>query len=73
MGEDAVFMNIFYRGYLIHEEIRAICCTVLGRRPDRRELATCNNTMAAMQWVDRQVAGGDAAAVVGPPKQVALL
>ena len=65
-------MNIFYRGYLIHEEMRAICCTVFGRRPVRTELATCDNTMAAMQWVDRQIAGAKSA-VVGPPKQVALL
>ena len=65
-------MNIFYRSYLIHEEIRSSCCTVFGRRPIRTELATCENTMAAMQWVDRQVAGG-AAAVAELPKQVAVL
>ena len=65
-------MNIFYRGYLIHEEKRAICCTVFGRRPVRRQLATCEKAMAAMLWVDRLIAGGEAA-VVGPPKQVALL
>ena len=65
-------MNIFYRGYLIHEKIRAICCTVLGRRPVRAELAACDNTMAAMQWVDRQLAAEEAA-LAGPPKQVALL
>ena len=65
-------MNIFYRRYLIHGEIRAICCTVFGRRPARRELATCKNTMAAMQWVDRQAATGEPA-VAEPPKQVALL
>ncbi|MCH8349436.1 MAG: hypothetical protein IIB29_04210 [Chloroflexi bacterium] len=64
-------MNMFYRGYLIHEEIRSICCTVFGRRPVRTELASCDNAMAAMQWVDRQVAAGDAA-VAGPPKQVAV-
>ena len=72
MGGDALFMNIFYRGYLIHEEIRAICCTVFGRRPVRRELVTYDNTMAAMLWVDRQIAAAEAA-VAGPPKQVALL
>ena len=65
-------MNIFYRGYVIHEEIRAICCNVLGRRPVRSQLATCDNTMAAMQWVDRQIAAGEAAAA-GPPKRVAVL
>jgi len=24
-------MNIFYRGYVIHEDIRAICYTIYGR------------------------------------------
>ena len=65
-------MNIFYRGYLVHEEIRYFCWTVFGRRPVRAELASCENAMAAMQWVDRQVAAGEAA-VSEPPKQVALL
>ena len=65
-------MNIFYRSYLIHEEIRSICCTVFGRRPVRAELASCDNAMAAMQWVDRQVAAGEAA-VPEPSKQVAVL
>ena len=65
-------MNIFYRSYLIHEEIRSICCTVFGRRPIRTELVTCDSTMAAMQWVDRQVAGGEPA-VAGTPKEVAVL
>ena len=65
-------MNIFYRGYLIHEEIRAIYCTIFGRRPDRREMSACENTMSAMQWVDRQIAT-IAAAVSEPPKQAALL
>ncbi|MCI0895949.1 MAG: hypothetical protein J4N84_13720 [Chloroflexi bacterium] len=64
-------MNIFYRGHVIHEEIRSICCTVFGRRPVRRELASCDSTMAAMQWVDRQVAAGEAA-VTEPSKQVAV-
>jgi len=65
-------MNIFYRGYLIHEEIRAICCTVSGRRPVRRQLATCDSTMAAMQWVDRLVATEETTAAE-TAKQVALL
>ena len=65
-------MNIFYRGYVIHEEIRAIRCNVFGRRPVRTELATCDNTMAAMLWVDRQVATGEPAAAE-LPKQVAVL
>ena len=65
-------MNIFYRGYLVHEDIRGICYTIFDRRPRRVGLATCDSTMAAMQWVDRQVAAGEAA-VVGAPKQVAVL
>lgn len=65
-------MNIFYRGYLIREEVRAICCAVFGQRPVRTELVACDNTLAAMQWVDRRIAGGEPA-VVGPPAQAALL
>ena len=49
-------MNIFYRGYVIHEDIRAICYTIYGRRPDRQELDSQGTAMEAMQWVDRDVA-----------------
>ena len=65
-------MNIFYRGYVIHEDIRAICYTIYGRRPDRRELdARCTAT-EAMQWVDRDVAA-EARTGWSRPAQVALL
>ena len=49
-------MNIFYRGYLIHEDIRAICYTIYGRHPDRQELEARGTAMEAMQWVDRDMA-----------------
>lgn len=48
-------MNIYYRGYVIHEDIRSICYTVYGRRPRRVELATCGTAREALQWVDHQV------------------
>ena len=48
-------MNLYYRGYLIHEDIRSICYTVYGRRPQRAAMITKDNCAAAMQWVDRQV------------------
>ena len=47
-------MNLYYRGYLIHEDIRSICYTVYGRRPQRSAMTTKDNCTAAMQWVDRQ-------------------
>ena len=31
--------NIFYRGYVIHEEIKAISYTIYGERPVRSEIA----------------------------------
>ena len=49
-------MNIFYRGYLIHENIRSICYTIYGRRPGRQELDTLGSVMDAMQWVDLDLA-----------------
>ena len=54
-------MNIFYRGYVIHEDIRAISYTIYGRRPDRQELDAQGTAIEAMQWVDR-----DLAAEAGP-------
>ncbi len=47
-------MNLYYRGYLIHEDIRSICYTIYGRRPQRSAMTTTSNCTAAMQWVDRQ-------------------
>ncbi len=57
-------MNIFYRGHVIHEDIRAICYTIYGRRPRRTEIAACGTSTEAMQWVDREVS---ASAVALPP------
>ncbi|PKB79904.1 MAG: hypothetical protein BZY88_10980 [SAR202 cluster bacterium Io17-Chloro-G9] len=48
-------MNIFYRGYVIHEDIRSICYTIYGRRPARRELDAQCTAQEAMQWVDRDL------------------
>ena len=48
-------MNIFYRGYVIHEDIRAICYTIYSRRPERQELHARGTAIEAMQWVDRDL------------------
>ena len=48
-------MNIFYRGYVIHEAIRSICYTIYSRRPMRQELDMCGTAREAMEWVDREV------------------
>ena len=47
--------NLYYRGYLIEEEIRSICYTIFGRRPDRKEMTSRGSALEAMQWVDRDV------------------
>ena len=65
-------MNIFYRGYVIHEDIRAICYTIYGRRPDRQELDARCTAMEAMQWVDRDVVG-EARTGWSRPAQLAIL
>jgi hypothetical protein len=49
-------MNIYYRGYLIHEDIRHIHYTIYGMRPHRVELTNASNSLEAMQWIDRQIA-----------------
>jgi hypothetical protein len=49
-------MNLYYRGYVIHQDIRAICYTVFGRRPHRLELANSGTVREAMRWVDGRVA-----------------
>ena len=49
-------MNIYYRGYLIHEDIRSIYYTVYGVRPGRAELTSAGNSREAMEWIDRQIA-----------------
>lgn len=45
-------MNLFYRGYVIHQDIPSICYTIFGRRPVRVELAACGTSREAMHWVD---------------------
>lgn len=54
-------MNLYYRGYVIHEEIRTICYIVFGRRPHRLELASSGTAKEAMRWVDGRVARKKAA------------
>ena len=49
-------VNLYYRGYVIHEEIRTICYIVFGRRPHRLELASSGTAKEAMRWVDGRVA-----------------
>ena len=48
--------NIFYRGYVIHEDVPTICYTIYDRRPERTELATVGNPREAMKWVDSRIA-----------------
>jgi hypothetical protein len=49
-------MNIYYRGYVIHEDIRSICYTIYGTRPHRTELTTAGTSREAKQWIDRRIA-----------------
>jgi hypothetical protein len=48
--------NIFYRGYVIHEDVPTICYTIYDRRPERTELATVGKSREAMKWVDSRIA-----------------
>ena len=48
-------MNIYYRGYVIHEDVPSICYTIYDRRPERVELATAGTSREAMQWVDSRI------------------
>ena len=48
-------MRIFYRGYVIDEEIRSISYSVYGRRPERPELAAKSTSREAMEWIDTNV------------------
>ena len=54
-------MNLFYRGYVVHQDIRAICYTIFGCRPHRIELGRSGTVLEAMRWVDRHVARRSAA------------
>jgi len=48
-------MRIYYRGYVINEEIRKEVCAVQGLRPQRTTLAKVADPRAAMLWIDRDV------------------
>lgn len=48
--------NIYYRGYVIHEDVPKVCYTIYDRRPDRVELATAGTSREAMKWVDARIA-----------------
>ena len=49
-------MNIYYRGYVIHEDIKSVYYTIYGMRPDRQELDSAGTSRQAMEWIDRQIA-----------------
>ncbi len=49
-------MNLFYRGYVIHEDIPFICYTIYGAKPHRAELRSRGTALEAMRWVDRDLA-----------------
>jgi nitrogen regulatory protein PII-like uncharacterized protein len=48
-------MNVYYRGFVIHEDVPKICYTIYDRRPDRVELATVGTSREAMKWVDSRI------------------
>ncbi len=48
-------MRIYYRGYVIDEDIPSISYSVYGRRPLRPELTAKSTTRQAMEWIDRDV------------------
>ena len=54
-GTVAAGRNIYYRGYVIHEDVPTICYTIYDRRPDRTELATVGRSREAMKWVDSRI------------------
>lgn len=49
-------MNLFYRGYVIHEDIPSICYTIYGAKPQRAEMGSSGTALEAMRWVDRDLA-----------------
>ena len=61
-------MNIYYRGYVIHEEIRSISYSVYGRRPERAELTAKSTSREAMKWIDRNVRRDDILALTRTPE-----
>ena len=48
-------MRIYYRGYIIEEEIRSISYSVYGQRPGRPELTARSTPREAMEWIDNDV------------------
>ena len=48
-------MRIYYRGYVIDEEIPSISYSVYGRRPETKELTAKSTTRQAMEWIDGDV------------------
>ena len=48
-------MKIYYRGYVIQEEIPSISYSVYGRRPKRAELTAKSTSREAMEWIDGNV------------------
>ena len=48
-------MNIYYRGYVIHEDIQSVYYTIYGTRPDRVELANAGTSREAMELIDRKI------------------
>ena len=49
-------MNIYYRGYVIHEDIRWVYYTIYGMRPNRQELDIAGTSRQAMEYIDRRIA-----------------
>jgi hypothetical protein len=48
-------MRIYYRGYVIDEEIRSISYSVYGQHPERPELTARSTSREAMEWIDNNV------------------
>ncbi len=48
-------INLYYRGYVIHEDIPSVCYTIFGRRPHRTEVGSSVTPKDAMGWVDRNL------------------
>ena len=48
-------MRIYYRGYVINEEIPSIVYSVYGRRPERAEVSAKSTSRQAMEWIDQDV------------------
>ena len=52
-------MKIYYRGYVIQEEIPSISYSVYGLRPERAELTAKSTSRKAMEWIDGNVKRDD--------------